>query len=142
MWARAINLKKGNEKLEAELAELVERMRKTILPKEIENVKAQTPLLQKLLTLGQRKSLTNWERASLDDWICSLTEEFNRMNLINNDLRDHLARYDAYRLGIELEDDSIAPHVQLIEKVQQFEEEQRQQHEREEQAIHLSLIHI
>ena len=97
MWARAINLKKGNEKLEAELAELVERMRKTILPKEIENVKAQTPLLQKLLTLGQRKSLTNWERASLDDWICSLTEEFSRMNLIDNDLRDHLARYDAYR---------------------------------------------
>ena len=142
MWARAINLKKGNEKLEAELAELVERMLKTILPKEIENVKAQTPLLQKLLTLGQRKSLTNWERASLDDWICSLTEEFNRMNLIDNDLRDHLARYDAYRLGIELEDDSIAPHVQLIEKVQQFEEEQRQQHEREEQAIHEQIKNI
>ena len=45
-------------------------------------------------------------------------------------------------MPLELEDDSIAPHVQLIEKVQQFEEEQRQQHEREEQAIHEQIKNI
>ena len=135
LWARAIKLKKSNEQLEAKLANLADRMRETILPKEIEIAKAQTPLLEKLLKMGQRKSLTNWERAALDDWIRDLVEEFHQMNLIDNDLRDHLARYDAFRMGIELEDESIPPHQQFVEKIKQAEQAEQLEREREEQEM-------
>ena len=135
LWVRAIKQKKSNEKLKVKLAEITDRMRTTILPKEIEIAKTQTPLLQKLLKLGQRKSMTNWERNTLDDWIGSILEDFQQLNLIDNDLRDHLARYDAFRMGIELEDETIPPHKQFVEIIQKAEREAQEEREREQQTM-------
>ena len=135
LWARAIRQKKSNEKLKVKLAEITNRMRTTILPREIEITKTQMPLLQKLLKLGQRKSMTNWERSTLDDWIRSMVEDFQQLNLIDNDLRDHLARYDAFRMGIELEDETIPPHKQFVEIIQKAEREAQQEREREQQTM-------
>jgi len=134
LWARAIKQKKNNEKFAVELAAVTERMRETILPVEIQHAKAQMPLLQKLLKLGQRKSMTNWERHSLDDWIRSMVEDFHQLNLVDDELRDHLAHYDAFRMGIQLEDETIPPHQQFAEKIRQAEEAEQRAREREQQA--------
>ena len=136
LWARAVKLRKSNEKLDSELAALIDRMHETILPKEIEIAKEQTPLFQKLLQLGQRKSLTHRERYTLDEWIRSMLEDFHQLNLVDDELRDHVAHYDAYRMGIKLEDESTPPYQQFMEKIQQAEQEERLEQEREQQAMH------
>lgn len=122
LWDKAAKLKKQNARFEADLEAVVARMESAVWPKEAELAKQQIPLLQKLLTLGQRKSMTNWQRETLDEWIRELAGNTQEFNLINDELLDHIACYDAYRLGISLEDDSLPPHQQFAEAIKQAEE--------------------
>ncbi len=146
LWARAAKLKQKNEKFSADLDALVARIDREIKPLEVELVGIQIPLLQKLLTLGQRKSMTNWERETLDEWIKELVEETHLHGQINNELLDDIARYDAFRMGITLEDDSIAPHQQFVEMMKQADEaraeEMKRQHEELQKEIEESKAEL
>lgn len=137
LWAKAARLRAQNEKFAADLDAIVARMETDIKPREAELARLQIPLLQKLLTLGQRKSMTNWERATLDDWIKELIETIQTFNLVNTELLDDVARYDAFRMGITLQDDTIPPHQEFGEMMKQADEERaaaikRQQEQHEE----------
>jgi len=66
---KADRLKRQNERLKSRLDELLEFADQKIRPLEKEAAEADLPLLRKLLTLGQRKSMTQWQRGVLDDWI-------------------------------------------------------------------------
>lgn len=134
LWARAKKLKVENQKLSAELEKTISRLRETVLPQELAVAQAQKPLLIKLLKMGQRKSMTQWERQVLDEWIRETLEDFHQYNLIDTDLLNHLALYDSFRMGISLEDNDIAPHQQFVEIVQQAEAERQEQQRQEEQA--------
>jgi len=130
LWQRANKIRENNERLKQNLDEIVSDIRQTLLPREIEISKASKPLVFKLLTLGQRKSMTNWEREMLDGWIQELAESLKANGLVDEELLDGFARYDAFRLGIQLEDDSLPPHQQLvgiIERAEQQEEAEAQQ---------------
>lgn len=140
LWARAAKLREQNEKFSTELDALVVRIDECITPLEAKLCEAQKPLVHKLLTLGQRKSMTNWERETLDDWIKELTEQLHIHGLVDNKLLDDLAKYDAFRMGIALEDDTIPPHEQFVDilnkaqaerdaEVERFNERSRQQSE-------------
>lgn len=123
LMARAAALKSQNASFAAELDAIVARMENTVRPKEAELAKQQIPLLKKLLTLGQRKSLTQWQRETLHDWIQELQEPLQAYALVDEDLMDDFAHYDAYRMGITLEDDSTRPHQQIAEAIQQAQQE-------------------
>lgn len=133
LWDRASRLRAQNARFTADLDAVVVRMENTIRPREAELASQQIPLLQKLLTLGQRKSMTNWERETLDDWIRELMEMTQAYSLLNEELMNDAARYDAFRIGVTLEDDSIPPHKQLVELMRQAEEERAEAFKKEEQ---------
>jgi len=134
LWAQANERNQSNQRLERELNAIVERMQKTVIPEELSLVKAQIPLVNKLLDLGQRKSMTKWERQTLDSWILELIEDMHQCSLINDELKDCIARYDAFRMGIELEDSDLPPHQQFIEKIRATEDQARQAHEQRQKA--------
>ena len=134
LWAQANALKQSNQRLERELNAIVERMQETVIPEELKLVEAQVPLVKKLLDLGQRKSMTKWERQTLDSWILELVDDMHHCSLINDELKDCIARYDAFRMGIELEDSDLPPHQQFIEIIRAAEDEARQAHEQQQKA--------
>ena len=116
LWHKAERARARNARFREDLESLVQRVRFTIQPLELEAAQADKPLLQKLLTLGQRKSLAQWQRAELDSWIQELVYEMQTYGLVDPALLNDMARYDAFRLGITLEDDEIAPPAeQLVE---------------------------
>ncbi len=123
LWERAAKLRASNARFSADLDVVVARMENTIQPLEAELAAQQIPLLQKLLKLGQRKSMTKWERETLDDWIRELVGLIYRYGLVNDKLLDDIACYDAFRMGISLEDDDLPPHKQFAEALKQAEEE-------------------
>ncbi len=135
LWARAAKIREQNKKFNTELDALVVRIDEIITPVELKLCQAQKPLVQKLLTLGQRKSMTNWERETLDDWIRELIEPLHHHNLVDSEVMDDLARYDAFRMGITLEDDTIPPHKQFVDMLKKAEAEREAEIEkRTEQA--------
>jgi len=133
LWDKAVKHKRCNERLRTDLNEIVGRIRQTVLPREIEIAKSKTPLMIKLLTLGQRKSMTNWERETLDEWISELLRDTHHYGLFDDTLRDHCAHYDAFRMGIQLEDDSLPPHQQFEEIIRQAREEAEAEEQRREE---------
>ncbi len=134
LWARAKKLKAQNAKLASDLEKIVVRLKETVLPQELAVVQAQKPLLITLLQMGQRKSMTQWERQVLDEWIREMLEDFHDHNLIDTKLLNYLARYDAFRMGIELDNNNSEPHQQFIEIVQQAENDRQEQLRQEAQA--------
>lgn len=135
LWQRASRLKNENESLKATLDQLVQRVQQEILPHEKNMAESQMPLCIKLLSLGQRKTLAKWQRQTLHDWILEMFEGFHAFGLVDDELRNHMARYDAFRLGVELEDDE-APYEELGKKLAQFEKEaqRREEEERQQEA--------
>lgn len=116
LWHKAERARARNARFREDLESVVQRVRSAIHPVEQEAAAADKPLLQKLLTLAQRKSLAQWQRAELDDWIQELVYEMHAYGLVDKELLNDMARYDAFRLGITLEDDEIAPPAeQLVE---------------------------
>lgn len=133
LWAKAARLRTQNEKFSTDLDAIVERIKTDIEPREAELARQQIPLLQKLLTLGQRKSMTNWERATLDDWIKELIEMTQSFNLVSSELLDDVARYDAFRMGITLQDDTIPPHQEFGEMMKRADEERAAEIKRQQE---------
>ena len=123
LWSKASNLKRKNRELATRLDKLVTQIDKVITPKEHALLRSQIPLVTKLLDLGQRKSMTNWERETLHLWIRELVEPLYRFGLVDTEIKNSMARYDAFNLGINLEDDSKAAHEELTEKQHQRETE-------------------
>jgi len=124
LWDKANRLKRQNELLKTRLEELIASADQRIRPVEREAAEADLPLLKKLLILGQRKSLAKWERGVLDEWIRELITDMQTFDISDSNLMDDMARYDAFRLGIELdEEDTDSPYEQVSSYMQNLQRE-------------------
>jgi hypothetical protein len=138
LWARVVSRKAENERFKANFDALFQRVQETINPVEYGAATAYQPLLHNLLILAQRKSLANWHREVLDGWIKEVLAYLAPYALVDSAMLEDIARYDAFRMDITLEDDSISPpSEQLIEilRLQQEEYEvagEQQKEQREE----------
>ena len=116
LWQQAERHKRHNAQFEQDLEALVQRVQTEVYPVEREAAQADKPLLHILIKLAQRKTLAQWQRFELDDWIVELINQMQCYALVDQDLVDDLARYDAFRLGITLDDESnAAPSEQLAD---------------------------
>ena len=115
IWAKAEKLKQENARFRDRLDGIMQRIGSEIRPVEEETARLQMPLLKCLLTLGQRKSLTQWQRQILDSWIREILEPLQSTSHLNPDLMDDLARYEAFRLGFELDEDSSTPMAEQLQ---------------------------
>ena len=130
LWVEAERLHKKNIRFRERLDEIVERISTEILPVEKELAWQYVPLLKRLLSLGQRKSLAKWQREELDEWIMEIAAIVQSIGDLPQDLLDAMAAYDAYRHGVELDDTSSVPlHEQLRAHVEQEEREFQEQQE-------------
>lgn len=134
-WQRVERLKAENKRFAEELEALVNRLRETVEPVEREVATVDKQLVSKLLTLGQRKSLANWQREVLDEWIRELISAMDSFGLMDQTLLDDMARYEAFRFGVELEnEEGTRPYLQMkafFENEQQDAEEQIQRDQQE-----------
>ncbi len=135
LWDKADRLQRQNEQLKSRLDGLIERTEQTIKPVEKEAAESDIPLLRKLLKMGQRKSLAKWEREVLDEWIKDMITEMQVFGITDSEMMDDVARYDAYRLGIELDEDpdgaSGTAYEQLSDHIQNLQRETEEAAERE-----------
>ena len=122
LWAQAEQHKKKNARFRDDLEALVQQVRLTVYPAEREAASADKPLLHKLLSLGQRKSLAQWQRAELDEWIHEILHEMQCYGLVDSALLDDMARYDAFRMGVTLEDEEITPPAEQLMEIFQREQ--------------------
>lgn len=119
LWAKAEKLKTENERFRDRLDAITQRVRTEIHPAEKTALISQVPLLRRLLTLGQRKSLAKWQRQELDDWIKELLEPLQVYGSVDAELLEDISRYDAFRYGIELDEaSSTSLHDQLREHIE------------------------
>ena len=114
LWAQAEKLKQENARFRDRLDGIMQRIGTEIRPVEEETARLQMPLLKCLLTLGQRKSLTQWQRQTLDSWIREILEPLQSTSHLNSEIMDDLVRYDAFRLGFELDEDSSTPMAEQL----------------------------
>lgn len=116
LWQQAERHKQQNARFEQELESLVQRVQTDIHPVEQEAAQADKPLLHTLIKLAQRKSLAQWQRFELDDWIVELINQMQCYALVDQELIEDVARYDAFRLGITLDNETNAtPSEQLTD---------------------------
>ncbi len=122
LWAKAEKLKRGNAVFRDRLDAIMQRIESDIRPVEAETARQQIPLVRRLLTLGQRKTLAQWQRQELDDWVGEIlaplksTEHFE-------EVLDDVCRYDAFRCGIELDETASKPLLdQLREQTDRQED--------------------
>lgn len=108
LWAKAEKLKRENVRFRDRLDAIMQRIEAEIRPVEIEAARQQIPLIKRLLTLGQRKSLLKWQRHELDDWIGEVLEPLKCTEHFEEVL-DDVCRYDAFRCGIELDETASKP---------------------------------
>ena len=125
LWARAEKLKQRNERFRHQLDKIAQRMVRDVKPAEEDAARAHIPLLRNLLKLARRKSLTQWERMELDEWIHELADQIAIAGLLDGELQDEVARYHAFRLDIELDESSDTPLAnQLLDEIGPSAEEQ------------------
>jgi hypothetical protein len=115
LWAKAEKLKQENARFRDRLDGIMQRIGTEIRPVEEETARLQMPLLKCLLTLGQRKSLTQWQRQMLDSWVREILEPLQSTPHLNSEIMDDLVRYDAFRLGFELDEDSSTPVAEQLQ---------------------------
>ena len=135
LWDKADRLQRKNKELRNNLDGLVASAEQLVRPVEVEAARADLPLLNKLLVMGQRKSLAQWERGVLDEWIKDLITNAQAHGITDDDLMNNIARYDAFRLGIELDEDadgeSGSAYEQLSVHMQNLQKEAEETAERE-----------
>ena len=121
---RSERLKGKIDQRNAGIEALVERVRDEVLPAEQKHLSSYVLLLRRLLTLGQRKSWANWQRQQIEHIIVDSSARIAHLGLIDQMLLDDFARYDAYRMGVELdENDGRPPGEQLQALLRQRQEE-------------------
>lgn len=131
LWKQAERHKQQNARFEQELEALVDRIETDIHPAEREAAQARKPLLFSLIKLAQRKSLAHWQRIELDEWIIELMQEMHSYSLIDQELLDDVARYDAFQLGITLDDEDCAPPSEQLADIINREQKMQEDAERE-----------
>ena len=136
LWAKAERLRKENARFHERLDKIIRRMETEIRPIEMQAARKQIPLLRNLLMLGQRKTLAKWQRHELHDWIQELLEPLVVSNAINAELYEDIARYDAFRLGVELDDSSATP---LAEQLKEELEAEEAISERNKEELHKEI---
>lgn len=137
LWARVVSRKAENKRFKANFEALFLRVQETINPVEHDAARAYQPLLYNLLILAQRKSLANWHREVLDGWIREILAHLFPYGLVDSAMLEDIARYDAFRMDITLEDDSISlPSEQLSEilRHQQAEHEAAAEQQKEQRS--------
>jgi hypothetical protein len=122
LWAKAEKLKQENARFRDRLDDIIQRIQTDIGPVEEAAATQQIPLLKRLLALGQRRSLLQWQRQTLDDWIREILEPLMGIDGLDHDVLEELSRYDAFRLGIELDETSSIPLQDQLRTY--FEQEQ------------------
>ena len=131
LWAKAEKLKRKNALFRKRLDAIIHRMRTDLQPVEEETARLQIPLLRQLLTLGQRKSLAKWQRQELDSWIRELLEPLQSTNHIDSEILEDISRYDAFSLGIELDDSSS---TSLADQLRQHLDQEKKPVREEDEA--------
>ncbi len=128
------NAKRKNDQLHKTLEKLVTRIHTDIAPLERAMAGAGKPLLHKLLALAQRKSLLQWQRTELDEWVVELMSDLHSHSLVDANVLDEVAKYDAFRMGVQLQEGIDMSPAQQFEKILRNEQElyasQAEQHER------------
>ena len=123
LWAQAERLKRENTRFRQRLDEIIGRIQTEVRAAESEAALSHIPLLRRLLVLGQRKSLSQWQRRELDGWIQELLHPLMQHDLIDDELKEAIACYDAFRLGIALDHDSPASFSEQVRRYMEREEE-------------------
>ena len=114
LWEKAERLKKSNQKLDVELNSLLRRVEGEVMPQELAMGALIKTMLEKQLAFAEKRSLTRWQRAELDDWIHENLEEIDCMGLVDEDLRNAMANKHAREHDIDLDDNSdLSPAEQL-----------------------------
>ena len=80
LWREVKNQQRANAKLKNELAELHKTYHEIILPVEQLTEKPYTQLAQRLIVFFSRKSLTQWQRQELGQWILECIEHIEPIN--------------------------------------------------------------
>jgi len=106
LWDRAEQAREDNRQLEESLEALVIQVRSEISPHEQKLGLAMRQQVFKLITFSSRKSLAQWQRAMLDEWITESMSTLHDLGLVDGELIDHLARADAKLLNITIDEDS------------------------------------
>jgi len=106
LWNEAENAREANRLLEESLEALVQRVQSEVSPYEQKLGLALRRQLFKLITFSSRKSLLQWQRAILDDWIAESINTLAHLGLVDNELRDHLAGVQAQSLNIGIDENS------------------------------------
>jgi hypothetical protein len=80
LWREVKNKQAANAKLKNELAELHKTYHENILPVEQLTEQPYTQLAQRLIVFFSRKSLTQWQRYELGQWILECIEHIEPLN--------------------------------------------------------------
>jgi len=106
LWARAEKAREDNHQLEESLDALVVQVLSEIAPYEQKLGLAMRQQVFKLITFSSRKSLLQWQRAMLDEWITESMSTLHDLGLVDSELIDHLARADAKLFNITIDENS------------------------------------
>lgn len=140
LWASAEKLKQNNARFRDRLDEIMQRMETDIRPVEVATAQQQIPLLRRLLDLGQRKSMTQWERQELDDWIREILDSLQSSGSVGSEVLDDISRYDAFRSGVELDEDSEISLPDQVRNHYEDEEKQEQEDEKVDEEVWRSEV--
>ena len=130
-WTKAEKLKQQNARFRGQLDKIIQRIQTEVRPAEEKAALQHIPLLKCLITLGQRKSLTQWQRQTLDDWIQEILEPLQHTSHLDSELEEDISRYEAFRLGIELDECTPTP---VAEQLRMHIERENAQLEEERKA--------
>ena len=106
LWEEAEDIKRENQQLEAALDKLVLQVRNDLGPIERELGLSVRRQVDKLIVFAGRKSLSQWQHHTLDEWINESTHLLHQMGLVDDDLNNSLAELQAKLCGIEIDNNS------------------------------------
>lgn len=121
LWNEAERIKRENVALEGTLDQLVQRIRNSVGPVEMDMGRAMRVQIDRLILFGQRQSLAQWQLHVLDDWIMSSMDSLQSMGLVDDELSDSMATLQAQTLGFEIDSDS---ELSASEQLAEYMEEQ------------------
>ncbi len=123
LWRQAERLQNQNARLQGRLDALMQRVRGELAPAQAEEGAAARELILHLLPFLQRKSLSQWQRDEIRDWIDDQLELVLAAGLMDATLEEALARDWALQRGIEIDEDSERSVAEQVEAEARREQE-------------------
>ncbi len=123
LWRQAQKLQDENARLRERLDKLIERVHRELAPVQAEEAEAARELVLHLLPFLRRKSLTQWQRDEIRDWVQDQLDIVSAAGLMDATLADALARDWALQRGIEIDEDSDQSAAEQMEAVAQREQD-------------------